>query len=89
MEVGRDGQPILWLVDVVAPTLTGAVLRTDAGRLTQFGGDSCPSCGCRSETLLEHDGGWLLICFDGARYGGRLVGYGSHGDVVIAAARTG
>lgn len=36
-------------------------------------------------TLLEHDGGWLLICFDGARYGGRLVGYGSHGDVVIAA----
>ena len=36
-------------------------------------------------TLLEHDGRWLLICFDGARYGGKLVGYGSHGDVVIAA----
>jgi hypothetical protein len=35
-------------------------------------------------TLLEHDGRWLLICFDGVRYGGRLVGYGSHGRVVIA-----
>lgn len=35
-------------------------------------------------TLLEHDGGWLMICFDGERYGGRLVGYGSHGRVVIA-----
>jgi len=34
-------------------------------------------------TLLEHDGRWLLICFDGTRYGGRLVGYGSHGDVVV------
>jgi hypothetical protein len=37
-------------------------------------------------TLLEHDGRWLLICFDGVRYGGKLVGYGSHGDVVIARA---
>ena len=36
-------------------------------------------------TLLEHDGRWLLICFDDTRYGGRLVGYGSHGDVVFAA----
>jgi hypothetical protein len=36
-------------------------------------------------TLLEHDGRWLLICFDGAKYGGKLVGYGSHGDVVILA----
>ena len=34
-------------------------------------------------TLLHHDGRWLLICFDGAKYGGRLVGYGSHGDVVV------
>jgi hypothetical protein len=34
-------------------------------------------------TLLEHDGRSLLICFNGNRYGGRLVGYGSHGDVVI------
>ena len=36
-------------------------------------------------TLLEHDGRWLLICFDDTRYGGRLVGYGSHGNVVFAA----
>jgi hypothetical protein len=34
-------------------------------------------------TLLERDDGWLMICFDGTRYGGRLVGYGSHGDVVV------
>ena len=34
-------------------------------------------------TLLEHDGRWLMICFNGNRYGGRLVGYGSHGDVVV------
>ena len=36
-------------------------------------------------TLLEHDGRSLIIAFDGAKYGGRLVGYGSHGDVVILA----
>jgi hypothetical protein len=34
-------------------------------------------------TLLEHDGRWLVIAFDGTKYGGRLVGYGSHGDVVV------
>ncbi|MFC6286435.1 hypothetical protein ACFP3Q_18420 [Nocardioides sp. GCM10027113] len=28
--------------------------------------------------------GWLLVTFDGTPYGGRLVGYGSHGDVVLA-----
>lgn len=40
-------------------------------------------------TLLEEDDGWLLIGFDGTRYGGRLVGYGSHGDVVFARAMPG
>ena len=35
-------------------------------------------------TLLEHDGRWLLIGFNGERYGGPLVGYGSHGTVVFA-----
>ncbi len=35
-------------------------------------------------TLLEHDGGWLMVGFDGTPYGGPLVGYGSHGDVVFA-----
>lgn len=39
-------------------------------------------------TLLEHDGRWLVIAFDGAKYGGRLVGYGSHGDVVVLAGAT-
>lgn len=35
-------------------------------------------------TLVEHDGSWLMIGFNGARYGGPLVGYGSHGAVVVA-----
>lgn len=30
------------------------------------------------------DGGHLMVGFDGTAYGGRLVGYGSHGDVVFA-----
>lgn len=36
-------------------------------------------------TLLEHDGRALLVSFNGARYGGQLVGYGSHGEVVVLA----
>jgi hypothetical protein len=35
-------------------------------------------------TLLEHEGRWLMIGFNGARWGGPLVGYGSHGQVVVA-----
>lgn len=35
-------------------------------------------------TLLQHDGRWLMIGFNGTRYGGPLVGYGSHGEVVVA-----
>ncbi len=35
-------------------------------------------------TLVEHDGNWLMIGFNGARWGGPLVGYGSHGAVVVA-----
>lgn len=31
--------------------------------------------------------GWLMVGFDGTRYGGPLVGYGSHGDVVFARSR--
>ncbi len=34
-------------------------------------------------TLAALDGQSLLIGFNGRTYGGRLVGYGSHGDVVI------
>ncbi|MGZ4451149.1 MAG: hypothetical protein ACXVW4_15255 [Nocardioides sp.] len=34
-------------------------------------------------TLVREDGGWLMVAFDGTAYGGRLVGYGSHGDVVL------
>jgi hypothetical protein len=37
-------------------------------------------------TLVEDDGGLLLIGFDGEPVGGRLVGYGSHGAVHLARA---
>jgi len=35
-------------------------------------------------TVLEHEGGTVLIGFDGRPVGGRLVGYGSHGTVRFA-----
>jgi hypothetical protein len=35
-------------------------------------------------TLLQDGDGWLMVGFDATRYGGPLVGYGSHGDVVFA-----
>ncbi len=35
-------------------------------------------------TLVRDGDGWLMVTFDGTPTGGRLVGYGSHGDVVIA-----
>lgn len=28
-------------------------------------------------------GGWLLVTFDGTRHGGRVCGYGTHGDLVV------
>ena len=31
----------------------------------------------------DGDGGWLLIAFNGRPRGGRLLGYGTHGDVVV------
>jgi hypothetical protein len=34
-------------------------------------------------TVVRDGDGWLLVTFDGTRTGGRLVGYGSHGDVVV------
>ena len=34
-------------------------------------------------TLAPLDDGWLMVGFNGAPYGGKLVGYGSHGAVVI------
>ena len=33
-------------------------------------------------TLVREDDGWLMIAFNGVPYGGPLVGYGSHGQVV-------
>jgi hypothetical protein len=38
-------------------------------------------------TLVRDGEDWLLVGFDGTRYGGPLVGYGSHGDVVFARGR--
>lgn len=34
-------------------------------------------------TVVPHDGGWLWVTFDGTPYGGGLVGYGTHGGVVV------
>ncbi len=39
-------------------------------------------------TLVEIDGRWVMVTFDGTRMGGELVGYGTHGDLVIAIATT-
>lgn len=34
-------------------------------------------------TLVLVAGSWLLVAFDGTRHGGRIAGYGTHGDVVF------
>ncbi len=38
-------------------------------------------------TLARDGDGWLMAAFNGRPEGGRLVGYGSHGDVVLMRAR--
>jgi hypothetical protein len=38
-------------------------------------------------TLVREGDGWLMVAFNGRPEGGRLVGYGSHGDVVLMRAR--
>lgn len=40
-------------------------------------------------TVVPVDGGWLMVAFNGSGYGGRLTGYGTHGDVVIMHSTTG
>ena len=34
-------------------------------------------------TLAPHGDDWLLVTFDDTRHGGRVCGYGTHGDVVV------
>ncbi len=34
-------------------------------------------------TLVPHGEDWLLVTFDDTRHGGRVCGYGTHGDVVV------
>ena len=34
-------------------------------------------------TLVTDGDGWLLVTFDGTPHGGRVCGYGTHGDVVV------
>jgi hypothetical protein len=34
-------------------------------------------------TLVRDGDGWLVVAFDGTPYGGRVCGYGTHGDVVF------
>ncbi len=38
-------------------------------------------------TLARDGDGWLMVSFNGRPEGGRLLGYGSHGDVVLMRAR--
>jgi hypothetical protein len=38
-------------------------------------------------SVVEHDGEWLMPTFDGTRYGGKLPGYGTHGDLLVLRAR--
>ena len=38
-------------------------------------------------TLAEVDGGWLMATFNGRRAGGKLLGYGTHGDLVVMRSR--
>jgi hypothetical protein len=38
-------------------------------------------------TLVRERDGWLMVAFNGRSEGGRLVGYGSHGDVVLMRTR--
>lgn len=38
--------------------------------------------------MIVPDGdGWLMLTFDGTRYGGAVLGYGTHGDVVVMRSR--
>jgi len=34
-------------------------------------------------TLLERDGVWTMLTFDGTPYGGGVSGYGTHGDLLV------
>jgi hypothetical protein len=38
-------------------------------------------------TLVERDGGWTMLTFDGTPYGGGVSGYGTHGDLVVMRTR--
>jgi hypothetical protein len=38
-------------------------------------------------TVVDTGRGWVMVTFDGTRVGGELVGYGSHGDLVVAQER--
>jgi hypothetical protein len=34
------------------------------------------------------DGSWLMITFEGTQYAERLLGYGTHGDVLVMASQS-
>ncbi len=38
-------------------------------------------------TIWREGDGWLMLTFDGSRYGGDLLGYGTHGGVVLMQSR--
>ena len=63
------------------------VLGLDApggGRLTQRGALAAPyPTNIPWPTLARVGDGWLMVTFDGRRSGGELLGYGTHGDLVL------
>lgn len=40
-------------------------------------------------SLVRHGRHWLMVTFDGTRHGGRVAGYGTHGDVLIFTSASG
>lgn len=87
---GRSGQRARYPVLDVAPGPGpgGRPGGRHGGRLVEVGALDAPyPSNLPWPTLLEDDEGWLMIGFDGQRHGGRVVGYGSHGRVVLARAR--
>ena len=57
VQVGGDGDAVLRVGDVVAPALTGPVVRADPGGAGDLRGDAAPQRRGLAQAVLEHDGG--------------------------------
>ena len=61
------------------------VLDTDLREVARLDGDFPTNIPWPTLVRDDRDGasGWLLVTFDGTPHGGRVCGYGTHGDVVV------